>query len=187
MKRLTEKRDGKVVIPLRNSVCGVDMSHWCISKESDIQSFLSGDAADRLAAYEDTGMEPEEIKELSELKTSLTEAEQKMLNDYLSLGSLARLRELAEADRDGRCVVLPCEVGDTVWTNFSVVGSYLREKDRPYACKVLFIGLNQSNSGGYINIEYVKSGYQFPLDFDAFGKTVFLTLADAEKALEAQK
>lgn len=28
--------------------------------------------------------------------------------------TLDRLRELAEADRDGRCVVLPCKVGDTI-------------------------------------------------------------------------
>nr|DAZ02479.1 MAG TPA: hypothetical protein [Caudoviricetes sp.] len=30
-------------------------------------------------------------------------------------GGIDRLRELAEADKDGRCVVLPCKVGDTVW------------------------------------------------------------------------
>lgn len=28
---------------------------------------------------------------------------------------LARLRELVEADREGRCVMLPCKVGDTVF------------------------------------------------------------------------
>ena len=28
---------------------------------------------------------------------------------------LDRLRELAEADRKGRCVVLPCMIGDTVY------------------------------------------------------------------------
>lgn len=28
---------------------------------------------------------------------------------------LDRLRELVEADRDGRCVVLPCKIGDPVW------------------------------------------------------------------------
>lgn len=27
----------------------------------------------------------------------------------------SRLRELAEADKDGRVVILPCKVGDTVW------------------------------------------------------------------------
>ena len=30
-------------------------------------------------------------------------------------GGFDRLRELAEADEDGRVVVLPCKVGDTVW------------------------------------------------------------------------
>lgn len=34
---------------------------------------------------------------------------------YLTI-SLDRLRELAEAGRDGRLVVLPCKVGDTVYT-----------------------------------------------------------------------
>lgn len=30
-------------------------------------------------------------------------------------GGFDRLRELADADKDGRVVVLPCKVGDTVW------------------------------------------------------------------------
>ena len=51
--RYTEKRNGKNVIPLRNAVCGVELPHWSIDKQSDIQSFLSGDAVDRLAEYED--------------------------------------------------------------------------------------------------------------------------------------
>ena len=46
------------------------------------------DFVDRLAAYED-------IAELC--------------------GGFDRLRELSEADKDGRVVVLPCKVGDTVW------------------------------------------------------------------------
>ena len=28
---------------------------------------------------------------------------------------LDRLRELAQADREGRCVVLPCKIGDPMW------------------------------------------------------------------------
>ena len=32
-------------------------------------------------------------------------------NDY----DLDRLKELVEADREGRCVVLPCKIGDTVY------------------------------------------------------------------------
>lgn len=53
MERLTEKRDGKNVIPLRNMVCGVDLPYWKISRANELVSFLYGDAADRLATYED--------------------------------------------------------------------------------------------------------------------------------------
>ena len=52
-KRYTEKRNGKNVIPLRKAVCGIDLPKWSIHEESDIQSFLSGDAVDRLAELED--------------------------------------------------------------------------------------------------------------------------------------
>ena len=35
-----------------------------------------------------------------------------MLEKYQAIGNYDRLRELAEADKDGRCVVLPCKTGD---------------------------------------------------------------------------
>lgn len=57
----------------------------------------------RLAAYEDTELEPEEIKSLqAEYAVNLN-----ALESYRSIGSVDRLRELAQADREGRCVVLP--------------------------------------------------------------------------------
>lgn len=66
--------------------------------------------ADRLAAYEDTGLTPEEIK--------APFTEDAMIN--LAAQALgvepSRLRELAEADKDGRVVVLPCKVGER-WTD----------------------------------------------------------------------
>lgn len=52
-KRFTEKRNGKNVIPLLNSVCGVDLPKWTIAKESDIRQYLSGDAVDKFAELED--------------------------------------------------------------------------------------------------------------------------------------
>lgn len=63
----------------------------------------------RLKAYEDTGLTPEDIK------SALT------ATAVINLAAPAlgmkpdRLRELAEADKDGRVVVLPCKVGDKVW------------------------------------------------------------------------
>lgn len=68
----------------------------------------------RLAAYEDTGLEPEEIitgKELAEIACGL-----ELLKKYQKLGNFDRLCELAEADKEGRCVVLPYKIGSTIKT-----------------------------------------------------------------------
>jgi hypothetical protein len=81
--------------------CNVDMA--CV----DCPAFDK--LIERLAAYEDTGLTPEEIK--------APFTEDKMIN--LAAQALgvepSRIRELAEADKDGRVVILPCKVGDTVW------------------------------------------------------------------------
>ena len=56
-------------------------------------------AAYRLAAYEDTGLTPAEVHSMSGEWCA-------MMSVLNSIGSYDRLRELAEADRDGRVVVL---------------------------------------------------------------------------------
>lgn len=70
------------------------------------------DFVDRLAAYEDTGLTPKEVTALGELFDYALK-ESKTLTEQLTL--LHHIRELAEADKDGRVVVLPCKVGDTVY------------------------------------------------------------------------
>lgn len=73
----------------------------------------------RLKAYENTGFEPEEVTALGKLFDYALK-ESKTLTEQLTL--LKHIRELAEADKDGRCVVLPCKVGDTVYRVFTVDG-----------------------------------------------------------------
>lgn len=63
---------------------------------------------DRLAAYEDTGLEPEDFK-----RTFTEDALLKLTGQLLGV-TPDRLRELAQADREGRCVVLPLD--DYTWT-----------------------------------------------------------------------
>lgn len=75
---------------------------------------------ERLAAYEDTGLTPKEINDLASVREISPEAEY-AINKHADsiierLDKLlaqtdddVRLRELAEADRDGRVVVLPCK------------------------------------------------------------------------------
>ena len=70
-------------------------------------------ACDRLASYEDSRCEPEEV--LPKDKADEIALKLMRIADLESLCNYTRLRELAEADKDGRVVVLPCKVGDTVW------------------------------------------------------------------------
>lgn len=135
-----------------------------------------GDAICDLAAYEDTGMEPEGIKELSELKTSLTEAEQKMLNDYLGLGSLAHLRELAEADKDGAVGVCPVKLHQHIYRIFN--GNVLDEM----VCSAMFEPFTPRPRW---KVWTMGGGLPYYWD-DVIGKTVFLTPSAAKAALEAR-
>lgn len=63
-----------------------------------------------LLAYKNTGLTPESVEALKLSMMGKTIAEIKEFNGL----PVDRLRELAEADKDGRLVVLPCKVGDTV-------------------------------------------------------------------------
>ena len=91
MKRLTKKEQlaGHTV----NYVdCDACFDVWSVPKK------FMGNAIDRLAAYEDTKLEPEEIKSLqAEYAVNL-----KVLESYRSIGSVDRLRELAQTGKDGK-------------------------------------------------------------------------------------
>lgn len=75
-----------------------------------------------LAAYEGTGLEPESVEALKLSMMGKTIAEIKEFNGL----PVDRLRELAEADKDGRLVVLPCKVGDTVY--FALLGRIIEKQ-----------------------------------------------------------
>ena len=129
----------------------------------------------RLAHYEDTGLTPEEIKAPFTEDTMINLAAQ-------ALGvEPSRLRELAEADKDGRVVVLPCKVGDTVYTNNRVLGADNAMHDEICTRRIKGYGGNALNkvwlivSGDYCDLSI------FPSEF---GKTVFFTREEAERAME---
>lgn len=108
------------------------------------------DFVDRLAAYEDTGLTPEEIKAPFTEDTMINLAAQ-------ALGvEPSRLRELAEADKDGRVIILPCKVYET--DGVRVYEHTVRE--------VIY-----ETAGGPA------------FDKNAIGKSIFLTREEAEKAL----
>lgn len=135
-------------------------------------------AAHRLAAYEDTGLEPEEV--LPKDKADEIALKLMRLVDLENFCSYTRLRELAEADKAGCVVVSPCKVGDTVYevTNRKTISEY-RIKE---ICVELFCAfIKWDVVAGFVDKSI------FGVSVDEIGKTVFLTREEAEKALEARK
>ena len=78
----------------------------------DIFRKMTRDLYGRLKAYEDTGMYPESVEAL---KLSMMGKAISEITEFNGL-PIDRLRELTEADKDGRVVVLPCKAGER-WTD----------------------------------------------------------------------
>jgi hypothetical protein len=81
---------------------------------------------------------------------------------------LDRLQEICNAERDGRCVVLPCKVGDTIYVT---IGHFNKKITESKAVKVWFNGFDY---------RVVCDG----IGELTFGKSVFLTKEAAEQALK---
>lgn len=157
MERLTKRdTDGQAMMDCQK--CEADWTGKHGKPMADCTAlYCRNRLLDRLAEYEATGLEPEEV--LPKDKADEIALKIMRLADLESLCSYTRLRELAEADKDGRLAVLPCKVGDTVYT-------LLRRFD---------------------GVDVVIETELWWTDIPQLGKTVFLTREDAEKALEAMK
>lgn len=121
----------------------------------------------RLAAYEDTGLTPEQCENAKVIIESA-------FSDDTSKAE--RIRELLKADKAGRVVVLPCKVGDTVWANLD--GMRHTRK-----CVIEF-----ANIGSHVTTIVFSTvdglREQYGVNPSSFGKTVFLSREEAEKALQ---
>lgn len=138
-----------------------------------------------LKRYEDTGLEPEGI-------VALTRHPDFAIADYYkSLGlTMERITELAQADRDGRCVVLPCKVGDAAYVIDA--GDYQSDY-KPYVQEkeVTEISWKKVKNGKDLGFGVILKGGDCNTSarykIQNIGKTVFLTREEAEVALEEMK
>lgn len=135
----------------------------------------------RLAAYEDSGCEPEEV--LPKDKADEIALKLMRIADLESFCSYDRLRELAEADKDGRVVVLPCKVGEKLWV---IVQDNVPQEMELEAPDIRTVCTDEDNlcmstcnrkPDGYC-------AYRLRNDGTSIGKNVFLTREEAEKALQ---
>ena len=152
-KFLNTRLKGKEIDWKRTNDAGIDLlinAITCDEFSKDVFRQMARDLYGRLKQFEDMGLTQE------------------------------RLRELDAADKEGRVVVLPCKVGDTVYfvnakqiLEFAVVGYAVDET-----------GIS------WVHSEHVdKTGHTNERTFspDRFGKNTFLTREEAGRAMEVKK
>lgn len=124
------------------------------------------DLRNRLAAYEDTGLEPEDLRDYLPMLRTWSQ----------NIGALRYVIELVKAEQEGRLLAMPCKAGDTV---------YLRDLT---PCKV--IGISIGHYTRTVTIEF-NDGDRIPnwqpRGFDEFGVSVFTTREAAEAALKERE
>lgn len=126
-------------------------------------------------------IDAEKVKECAmEIYWRLKALEDAVADEESEEYDIDRLRDLVEADRGGRCIVLPCKVGDTIYKLFC--GDIVELEVERIVCW----------SSGYwkmnAHTEYSRADWKgFEIDFSDFGKTVFLTREAAEAALKGDQ
>lgn len=157
----------------------------CIDCISPIQQEVINKAVDRLAAYEETGLEPEDIKRAFNEAAVL-----KLAGQALGI-TPDRLRELAQADREGRCVVPPCKVGQKVKVDVRTWGNVWNYKTVENGKFLIgeIVAITKTKKQTLVkirvehNVSWKRPTRRYPAS--AIGKTVFLTREEA--ALRREK
>lgn len=168
MKRLTERDEyGNADI-----VALSEVMPELYAELSFLETNALTDALNRLAAYEDTGLDPDGFKKLAAYKD--LDAEPEEIADVLAFckrNGLKNLVGLLNAIATDRVIVLPCKVGDTVYAirHTPWAGKFVRE------LTALVVGACIRDHQTEIVITTTKD--------DVYGKTVFLTREEAEEAL----
>ena len=128
------------------------------------------DALNRLAEYEDIGLEPEKIVFLKNVVDDAF-SDKPVFTEHI--------RELLRTEKDGRLVVLPCKVGDNVYRLWGC-GKHGKSIAEFEVTQISWYDFG-------IDIAYRKrnstTGSYYHSKPDDFGKTVFLTREEAEREL----
>lgn len=117
---------------------------------------------ERLKKYEDTGLEPEDLKKAFNETAILKLAAQALST------TPDHLRDLLQAEQDGRLVVLPCKAGNLIYVG------------RRPAIITQFFGYVRER---YFHAVFCDKNEGIDIPFEELGKTVFLTREEAEAAL----
>ncbi len=163
MEKLTEYVDGKYI-----RIKGTKSLY----PKNERDGAPLSNAIARLAAYEETGLEPEAVEHLKLASMGKAIAEIKEFEGV----PIDRLRELAQAKKKGRLVVLPCDVGDKL---YDVTLGEVREK----IVVSLSMFVPESVNHLVIHAEDFRTAIT-SYELQDIGETFFLTREAAEAALK---
>lgn len=143
---------------------------WPMTQRFVVQQLIEDYRMDRedLRAYKATGLTPEEVERSKlEIEAGCVKAIARTYGIDIN-----RLRKLAEADKDGRVVVLPCKVGDTVYF-------------RTYDCYgTVDLGIQPHKVTSIVGHAIVRGRYtDVELSLGQYGVSWFLTREEAEEEL----
>lgn len=143
MERLTRRIEGVVVY------VGTKNPYSTGQIPCEVDSAGVREMMYRLAAYEDTWLEPESVEaiKLSMMGKAISE-----ITEFEGL-PIDRLRELAEADKAGRVAILPCEVG----------GAMLDVSDPEHPREMKDV---------HFSVSYVSSGIVFSQPLNIFHQNI---------------
>ena len=120
------------------------------------------------------------------------ELSQEACEEYLKWEDdcIKKLAEYETAEDEGRLVVLPCSVGDTVWVTthpfnvFDDFDFYTEAQDEIYESYISSITFYENSNQYRIHAKETRQFIKAYFMESDFGKTVFLTREEAEKALK---
>lgn len=164
MERLT-KPDWKSLFSWE--CCG--QTDFCLrgrDKEKECVNCIVPKLYARVAMFEDAGVPMQKTIWMKEV------IEEAFDNDT---SRIERAHELHVADKEGRVVVLPCKVGDTVWRIVRDANPHITRDE----VRDMYFADDMT-----LCVELVGGRITFT---EKFGKTVFLTREEAERAMEGQK
>ena len=168
MERLTEWNGGKTSHAYYQRCFKYPCyGNGCKIKDCPLETAV----CERLAAYEDTGLTPEEIKAPFTEDTMINLSAQAMGVEP------SRLREIAEAEKDRRLVVLPCKVGER-WAD---------EDGRAVRITAVIVSIEQFGTNINIYFDYEDAtpddaGSDCVTNWDYFSR--HYTCIEAERATE---
>lgn len=147
---------------MNNGLCQMASTEFCLSQKDCYSCPHGRKCFKRLAAYEDTGLEPEGVETQSVALAQCKPYIDAICDEHgKMLINPTRLAELAQAEKDGRLVVMPVKEGTKIYRlGYRIGDTYVIEER-------------------YYSLTYFRG--------DVLGETIFLTREEAEAALKKRE